>query len=130
MVVLGIILIVLAVFLGLGVAVSSTNSTMLEVYGVNFGVMVPTVFFLGAAVGAVLIIGLWVAKKGVRRGYRKRKEVKELRQQAQAAPAPSQTSPALSSTAADAPERRDERLATEPHTVADGTDTSSAQRER
>ena len=43
MVILGIVLIVLAVVLGLGVAVSSTSSTTLEIFGVNFGVVVPTV---------------------------------------------------------------------------------------
>lgn len=84
MAVLGIVLILLAVLLGLGVAVSSTASTTMEVFGVDFGVLVPTVFFLGAAAGAILVVGLWLTKKGLARGYRRRKEVRELRQQAAA----------------------------------------------
>ena len=39
MVVLGIVLIVLAVVFGLGVSVSSSDSTTLEVFGVDFGVV-------------------------------------------------------------------------------------------
>jgi len=82
MVVLGIVLIALAVLFGLGVSVSSTASTTLEVFGVDFGVAVPTVFFLGAVAGAALMVGLWLTKKGLGRGYRRHKEMRELRAQA------------------------------------------------
>ena len=155
MMVLGIVLIVLAVLFGLGVSVSSGDSTTMSVFGVDFGVIVPTVFFLGAAAGAALLVGLWLTKKGLARGYRRHKEVKELRQQVAAVPATSDTSDAsvasadetvdstavdttpehstgkhaASSTAVDDPDGRTidldagERLATERHTVADGTDT-------
>jgi uncharacterized integral membrane protein len=119
MVIIGIVLIVLAVVLGLGVAVSSTSSTTLEVFGVNFGVMVPTVFFLGAAVGAALIIGLWFVRKGLGRGYRRRKEVRKLRQQVEA--------PEL---AQDPAAEDDKRLATEEHSVADGPESTSATHRR
>jgi uncharacterized integral membrane protein len=119
MVILGIVLIVLAVVLGLGVAVSSTSSTTLEVFGVNFGVMVPTVFFLGAAVGAALIIGLWFVRKGLGRGYRRRKEVRKLRQQVEA--------PEL---APDPAAEGDKRLATEEHSVADSPESTSATHRR
>ncbi|GAA1591421.1 hypothetical protein GCM10009789_51750 [Kribbella sancticallisti] len=87
MMVLGIVLIVLAVLFGLGVSVSSGESATMSVFGVDFGVIVPTVFFLGAAAGAALMVGLWLTKKGLARGYRRHKEVKELRQQVSAAPA-------------------------------------------
>jgi hypothetical protein len=86
MMVLGIVLIVLAVLLGLGVSVSSGDSTTMSVFGVDFGVIVPTVFFIGAAAGAALMIGLWLTKKGLARGYRRHKEVKELRQKVAATP--------------------------------------------
>jgi len=145
MVVLGIVLIVLAVVFGLGVSVSSGDSTTLEVFGVDFGVIVPTVFFLGAAAGVALILGLWLTKKGLGRGYRRHKEVKELRQQAAAAPASSSTEVDVADDreivadepapvtdddrAATARERlrtgegtAEDRLATERHTVADGTE--------
>jgi hypothetical protein len=91
MFVLGVVLIVLAVLFGLGVSVSSTASTKLEVFGVDFGVSVPTVFFLGVAAGAILVLGLWLTKKGLGRGYRRRKEMRELRAQATTTPAPDTT---------------------------------------
>ncbi|WP_432944445.1 hypothetical protein ACQPXM_02920 [Kribbella sp. CA-253562] len=148
MAVLGIVLIVIAVLLGLGVAVSSTASTTMEVFGVDFGVLVPTVFFLGAAAGAVLMLGLWLTKKGLGRGYRRHKEVRELRQQAAVTPDASTTTAGDDTThagkhAADVPadvppagEREatgdrpvgsdrvaEDRLADDRHTVADGPDT-------
>ncbi|TDO50835.1 hypothetical protein EV643_104335 [Kribbella sp. VKM Ac-2527] len=86
MVVLGIVLIVLAVLFGLGVSVSSGASTKMEVFGVDFGVGVTTVFFLGAAVGIAAAVGLWLTKLGLGRGWRRRKEVRELRQRAAAGP--------------------------------------------
>ena len=79
MAVLGLVLIALAVLFGLGVSVSSSASTTLEVFGVDFGVSVPTVFFLGALTGAALLLGVWLTKKGVGREYRRRKEIRELR---------------------------------------------------
>ncbi|MEV4267553.1 hypothetical protein [Kribbella sp. NPDC049584] len=129
MAVLGIVLIALAVLFGLGVSVSSTASTKLEVFGVDFGVSVPTVFFLGALAGAALIVGLWLLKKGLGRGYRRRKEMRELR--AQATSTPSDTvgggitegdtaAPALETTA-DTP--ADDRLATEQELAPDPSET-------
>ncbi|TCM49107.1 hypothetical protein [Kribbella sp. VKM Ac-2568] len=97
MVVLGIVLIVLAVLLGLGVSVSSSDSTTMSVFGVDFGMVVPTLFFIGAAAGVALVIGLWLTKKGLGRGYRRHKEVKELRQQVAAAPA-TETEPTTASS--------------------------------
>lgn len=82
MAVLGIVLIILAVLFGLGVSVSSGASTTMEVFGVDFGVSVPTVFILGALAGVALMSGLWLTKKGLGRGYRRRKEMRELRAQA------------------------------------------------
>ena len=138
MAVLGIVLIVLAVLFGLGVSVSSSASTTMEVFGVDFGVSVPTVFILGALAGVALMFGLWLTKKGLGRGYRRRKEMKELRAQA----ATTDTAPATESDvdtktpdvdtkvpdadakAADTEElTADERPALEKHTVTDPTDT-------
>jgi hypothetical protein len=99
MFVLGVVLIVLAVLFGLGVSVSSTASTKLEVFGVDFGVSVPTVFFLGVAAGAILVLGLWLTKKGLGRGYRRRKEMRELRAQATTTPAPDTTPDTAPATA-------------------------------
>jgi hypothetical protein len=137
MAVLGIVLIVVAVLFGLGVAVSSGASTTMEVFGVDFGVVVATVFFLGAAAGAVLIVGLWLTKKGLGRGYRRHKEVRELRQQVATTPDTATTSGYATTVdgddtthagkhAADVPADvppADERLAEERHTVAEGPET-------
>jgi hypothetical protein len=130
MAVLGIVLIVLAVLLGLGVSVSSNASTTMEVFGVDFGVSVPTVFFLGALVGAALIFGLWLTKLGLGRDYRRRKEIRELR--AQAAPRETAATDITEADAgADVPPGTaggnelpaDERLAVEQDTAVDPRDT-------
>ena len=88
MAVLGLVLIALAVLFGLGVGVSSTASTTMEVFGVDFGVSVPTVFFLGTLTGAALLFGLWLTKKGLGRDLRRRKEMRELRAAKEVEPAP------------------------------------------
>jgi hypothetical protein len=124
MAVLGIVLIVLAVVFGLGVSVSSAASTTMEVFGVDFGVSVPTVFFLGALAGFALMGGLWLTKKGLGRGYRRRKEMRELRAQA----ATTDTTPATESDAdTKAPDTEEptpeERPAPDRPTPADPTDT-------
>ena len=132
MLALGIVLIVLAVLFGLGVSVSSGDSTKMSVFGVDFGLTVPTLFLLGAATGIALFLGLWLTKKGLGRGYRRHKEVRELRQQVAAAP--TATEPASSATVTeDAPEVEDssravdldeaDQPADEPHTVAEGTES-------
>ncbi len=131
MAVLGIVLIVLAVMFGLGVSVSSTASTTLEVFGVDFGVSVPTVFFLGALAGVALIFGLWLTKMGLGRGYRRRKEMRELRAHAATTATPvggeitdsdaGADVPAGTTVADEAP--ADERLATERELAPDPSDT-------
>jgi hypothetical protein len=137
MAVLGIVLIVLAVLLGLGVSVTSSDSTTMSVFGVDFGVVVPTVFFLGAAAGIALAVGLWLTKKGLSRGYRRHKEVKELRQQVAATPT-ADTGPAEGDNP-DGMEADDgatrtvdvhegDRLAAERHIVADSTEPNQPHR--
>lgn len=128
MVVLGVVLIVLAVLFGLGVSVSSDASTTLEVFGVDFGVSVPTIFFLGAVAGAGLIAGLWLTKKGLGRGWRRRKEMRELRAQASSTPSDTVGGELTDSdTPADVPPRLesspDELPATEQKLAPDPSDT-------
>jgi hypothetical protein len=129
MLALGIVLIVLAVLFGLGVSVSSGESTKMSVFGVDFGLSVPTLFFLGAATGIALFLGLWLTKKGLGRDFRRRKEVRELRQQVAATPSTTESTESTD----DAPEADDssrtvdpdkaDRLADERHTVAEGTES-------
>ena len=129
MALLGIVLIALAVLFGLGVSVSSTASTKLEVFGVDFGVSVPTVFFLGALAGAALVVGLWLLKKGLGRGYRRRKEMRELRAQATSTPSDTvggeitegDAAKLALETTADTP--ADERLANEQELAPDPSET-------
>jgi hypothetical protein len=140
MLALGIVLIVLAVLFGLGVSVSSGDSTTMSVFGVDFGLSVPTLFFLGAAAGIAVTLGVWLTKKGLGRGYRRHKEVRQLRQQV-ASSSDSAASPEIEEEPAtpvgrhaadpadDDPDSRTvdladgDRLAGERHTVADGTDS-------
>jgi hypothetical protein len=129
MLALGIVLIVLAVLFGLGVSVSSGDSTRMSVFGVDFGLSVPTLFLLGAATGIALFLGLWLTKKGLGRGYRRHKEVKDLRQQVAATPSATEpTEPIEDATEADDNSRTvdlddADRLADERHTVAEGTES-------
>ncbi|MFC9687534.1 hypothetical protein ACFTSF_03275 [Kribbella sp. NPDC056951] len=130
MFVLGIVLIVIAVLFGLGVSVSSTESTTMTVFGIDFGVNVPTLFFLGATAGAALVAGLWLTKKGATRGWRRHQEVRALRAQVA-----TKTQPAVTERdeTPELTEDRDaevadettgsERLATEQHVASDTTDT-------
>jgi hypothetical protein len=132
MLALGIVLIVLAVLFGLGVSVSSGDSTTMSVFGVDFGLSVPTLFFLGAAAGVAITLGVWLTKKGLGRGYRRRREVRQLRQQVATAGPDASTSPeieepvgrhAADPAADDDPDGRTVDLAGEQHVVADGTDS-------
>ncbi|MFI6678461.1 hypothetical protein [Kribbella sp. NPDC050470] len=111
MAVLGIVLIVLAVLFALGVLVTSGASTTMEVFGVDFGVSVATVFVLGALAGATLIFGLWLTKKGLGRGYRRRKEMRDLRAQVTESDSSADTRPELTTDRDEAP------TAEEPTTV-------------
>jgi hypothetical protein len=135
MLALGIVLIVLAVLFGLGVTVSSGDSTTMSVFGVDFGLAVPTLFFLGAAAGIAVTLGLWLTKKGLSRGYRRHKEVRQLREKV-AEVDEVQTGTPVGRHAADPespagdgdPDARTidvsegERLSGQRHIVADGTD--------
>jgi hypothetical protein len=140
MLALGIVLIVLAVLFGLGVSVSSGDSTTMSVFGVDFGLAVPTLFFLGAAAGIAITLGLWLTKKGLGRGYRRHKEVRQLRQQVASVEPDSSTSepvdeepvtpagrhaadPADPLDNDDDPNTRTVDLAGERHVVADGPDS-------
>lgn len=144
MLALGIVLIVLAVLFTLGVSVSSGDSTTMSVFGVDFGLAVPTLFFLGLLTGVAVTLGLWLTKKGLGRDLRRRKEVKELRQQVSGTPtAGTTTAGELEGEATDTPVGRHaadpadpdsrtvdladgERLAEERHIVADGTDSKNS----
>lgn len=148
MLALGIVLIVLAVLFGLGVTVSSGDSTTMSVFGVDFGLSVPTLFFLGAAAGIAITLGLWLTKKGLGRGYRRHKEVRQLRQQVASVDTTDHSTSSPDGTVGDRelegtapvgrhaadpdldePDSRTvdlsagERLAADRHTVADGTDS-------
>lgn len=89
MVVLGLILVAVAVLLAAGVAASSGEDATLDVFGLGVDTRSSVVFFAGVVTTVALLLGLWVMKKGLARGYRRRKEVRELRHQVQeTTPAP------------------------------------------
>jgi hypothetical protein len=87
MVILGLILIAVVVLLALGVGISSGHDATLEVFGVDLDVTAASIFFTGLLAGLAGVVGLWLLKKGTGRTYRRRKEVKELRQQVGSKPA-------------------------------------------
>jgi hypothetical protein len=74
------------VLLAAGVAASSGGSARLEIFGLGFDTRASVVFFIGVCTAAALLAGAWLVKKGVGRGYRRRKEVRDLRQKVEAAP--------------------------------------------
>lgn len=84
MVVLGLILLVLCLVLGAGVALSNTDSSSAEAFGVSLSnVSIGGLFLLGTAVGALAMLGLGLmlvgaARKRARK-LRMRREVKEVR---------------------------------------------------
>jgi len=121
MAVLGIVLIVLVVLFGLGVSVSSTASTKLEVFGVDFGVSVPTIYFLGAVTGAALVVGLWLLKKGLGRDLRRRKEMRQLRAKVTSGDSAPEVPAERDEATADA--AADERAAIEERAAEDPTET-------
>jgi hypothetical protein len=104
MVVLGLILVAVAVLLAAGVAASSGENATLDVFGLGVDTSSSVVFFAGVVTTVALVAGLWMVKKGLARGYRRRKEVRELRQQVQETPAPA-TLAAVPETDAEGNER-------------------------
>src|SRR5262245_48168307 len=114
MIVLGLILVALAVLLAAGVAASSGSGTTLDVFGVGLDTRVSVVFFVGVVTAIALLIGLWLTKAGLARGYRRRKEVRELRHKAKAAPAAVADLPSTRSDQADEEQTKE---------VATGNDT-------
>ena len=123
MAVLGIVLIVLVVLFGLGVSVSSNASTKLEVFGVDFGVSVPTIYFLGAVTGAALVVGLWLLKKGLGRDLRRRKEMRQLRAKVTDGVPEVSAERSDTTTGATADDAADERAAIEERAAEDPTET-------
>lgn len=84
MVVLGLILLVLCVVLGAGIVLSNTDPSSAEAFGVSLAnVSIGGLFLLGAALGAVAMLGLGLmligaARKRTRK-LRMKREVKEVR---------------------------------------------------
>lgn len=84
MVVLGLILLVLCLVLGAGVALSNTDASSAEAFGVSLSnVSIGGLFLLGTAVGALAMLGLGLmlvgaARKRARK-LRIKREVKEVR---------------------------------------------------
>jgi hypothetical protein len=125
MIALGIVLLVIAVLVGIGVS-TSTQSATREVFGLDLGMAASAVFYLGAAFGIAAVAGVWLTKKGFARGYRRRKEVRELRQQATAPSAPSALSaPSAPSAPSSSPASS---AGTDRDAVASGTDSETPER--
>ncbi|MGH3098685.1 MAG: hypothetical protein ACRDMV_22080 [Streptosporangiales bacterium] len=83
MVVLGIIIAVIAVAFAIGVLLGNSTTIPLEFYGITIGGSTGvTIYIAGAVTLFVLLLGLWLIKRGTQRAVRKRREVKALRNRA------------------------------------------------
>lgn len=83
MVILGIIIAVIAVGFAIGVLLGNSATIPLEFYGITIGGSTGvTIYVAGAVTLFVLLLGLWLIKRGTRRAVRKRREVKALRNRA------------------------------------------------
>ena len=77
MVLLGVVLLVLCVLLGAGIALSNTGAVSAEAFGVSLsGVTIGGLFLLGVAVGAVAMLGLALMLTGAARKRAKKKALK------------------------------------------------------
>lgn len=123
MLALGIVLIVLAVLFALGVSVSSGDSTTMSVFGADFGLSVPTLFFLGVLAGVAVTLGLYLTKKGLGRDFRRRKEVRELRQKVAGTPTAGELEGDRELEADREAVDTTEAPPDDQHTVAEGTDS-------
>lgn len=84
MVVLGIIIAVIAAAFAVGVLLGNSTTIPLEFYGIAIsGSTGITIYIAGAVTLFVLLLGLWLIKRGVKRAVRKRREVRALRNKAE-----------------------------------------------
>ncbi|MGH1561189.1 hypothetical protein [Mumia sp. DW29H23] len=112
MIALGVLLLALAVLVGVVVTVEATDPVTLDILGWDVATDGIGAFWAGAATMLVAVVGLALVARGVRRGYRVRKENRQLRkehrrlekEQAQARPQP----------LAGAPGDRDDDVVTDP----------------
>ena len=83
MLIVGLVLLVLAVVLGTGIALSNTDSVSAEAFGVSLSdVTIGGVFLVGVAVGAVALLGLALILAGAARKRARRRALKsEIRRQ-------------------------------------------------
>lgn len=87
MFVVGLIIAVVAAAFGAGVLVGNREAATLDVFGLGVsGFTGATVFAAGLVTMLVLLFGLWLAKRGTARAWRRGREVRQLRRQAEAAP--------------------------------------------
>jgi hypothetical protein len=82
MMIIGLLLMAAAVVAGTGVVIGNTDKTSFDVFNVEFvNLSEAGIFLLGAATGAVLLIGLWMMGAGLRKSRRRRLEVKQARRE-------------------------------------------------
>lgn len=85
MVILGLLLIAVAVAFAIGVVIANTDPTTLNIFTLRTDLPMWAVFVAGAVALAVAVIGLGLMKAGVAHSVRKRREVKRLREEHEAA---------------------------------------------
>lgn len=119
MIVLGLVLLVLAAVLGVGVVVSNPDVLNLSLFGAQVPVTMAGLFFTGAGTMVVVAVALWLIRRGIAGARRRRRERRAL-------PAPTQSTQTFTSSSpekATAPSAR-----TAPSPAATPARSSSATR--
>ncbi len=105
MIVLGVLLVVVAVVVSVGIGLRATQAASIDLWWFTVNTTVSVFYFTGLVLMTVAVLGLWLLLRGVRRGYRRRKEMRELRARAQRVEPVRETPPAPAPAAPREPTR-------------------------
>jgi membrane protein implicated in regulation of membrane protease activity len=83
MVIIGLLLIVGAVVLSIGILINATGSATLEAFGVSVSTNEAGLFIAGAVAMLAFLIGVWLLLATGKRARRRRREIKDERHQRQ-----------------------------------------------
>jgi ABC-type nickel/cobalt efflux system permease component RcnA len=87
MVILGMLLLIVAVIAAIAAVARGNVSVHIDLGRLTLDTNAGVVFFIGAAAMLVFLLGWWMLVRGMRRGHERRREVKALRQRAEASEA-------------------------------------------
>lgn len=88
---LGLILLLLALILAIAVLAGSSGSLTIDLFGAALTTTAAGLFVLGAVAGIGVIVALWLLRVGLRKGWRRHKQMKDLEHRADGARAPDES---------------------------------------